>query len=99
MGGTQHVQSHTLCLQLTEYKERCEWALEVKRSPQEVVIECLALREQRSDIDLVADVTESQLKKVLLLCMLIVKYSVASQVPRHPPPPHIPIHLTHNSCT
>ena len=63
-----------MCLQLTEYKERCEWALEVKSSPQEVVIECLALREQCSDIDLVADVTESQLKKVLhVLCMLIVK--------------------------
>ena len=51
-------------MQLTEYKERCEWALEVKTLPQEVVMECLALREQRSNIDLVADVTESELKKV-----------------------------------
>jgi hypothetical protein len=48
---------------LTECKERCEWALEVKRLPQEVVMECLAIREQRSNIDLVADVTESQLNK------------------------------------
>ena len=51
-------------MQLTECKERCEWALEVKRLPHEVVMECLALREQRSNIDLVADVTEFELKKV-----------------------------------
>ena len=36
----------------------------MKGLPQEVVMECLALREQRSNIDLVADVTESQLQKV-----------------------------------
>ena len=43
-----NVHIHT-CLQLTEYKERCEWALEVKRSPQ-VVIDCLALREHVADV-------------------------------------------------
>ena len=53
-------------MQLTAYKEQCEWALDVKKIPHEVVIECLALREQRSNIDLVADVTESQLRKVYL---------------------------------
>ena len=36
----------------------------MKKIPHEVIIECLALREQRSNIDLVADVTESQLNKV-----------------------------------
>ena len=43
-------------------------------------MECLAVREQRADIDLVADVTESQLKKVhvhvrvfyYLICLGIV---------------------------
>ena len=53
-------------VQLTVYKEQCEWALDVKKIPHEVVIECLALREQRSNIDLVADVTESQLRKVYI---------------------------------
>jgi tektin-2 len=51
--------------QLTECKERCERALEAKKMPQEVVMECLAIREQRANIDLVADVTESELQKEL----------------------------------
>jgi tektin-2 len=50
---------------LTECKERCERALEAKKMPQEVVMECLAIREQRANIDLVADVTESELQKEL----------------------------------
>ena len=36
----------------------------MKGLPLEVTMECLALREQRTDIDLVADVTEAQLHKV-----------------------------------
>lgn len=56
-----------MCLfgQLTEYKERCEWCLELKGLPLDVVIECLALREQRTDIDLVSDVVENELQKVI----------------------------------
>ena len=55
---------------------QCEWALDVKRIPQEVVMECLAIREQRSGIDLVADVTESQLKKVQMCGNVIPVYCV-----------------------
>ena len=53
-------------MQLTKCKQCCERALEAKKMPQEVVMECLAIREQRSNIDLVADVTEAELKKVFI---------------------------------
>ncbi|CAI8024828.1 Tektin-B1, partial [Geodia barretti] len=52
-------------LQLTKCKECCEKALEAKMMPQEIVMECLGIREQRFNIDLVADVTESELEKEL----------------------------------
>ena len=52
-------------VQLVEYKERCEWSLEAKGLPLEVVIECMALREQRTGIDLVADAAEDELQKVV----------------------------------
>ena len=57
--------------QLTKCKECCEQALEAKKLPQEIVMECLGIREQRSNIDLVADVTESELRKVCttILCV------------------------------
>ena len=46
-------------LQLTKCKECCEQALEAKKMPQEIVMECLGIREQRSNIDLVADVKKT----------------------------------------
>ena len=58
------VYSNLDVLQLTKCKECCEQALEAKTMPQQIVMECLGIREQRSNIDLVADVTESELKKV-----------------------------------
>jgi tektin-2 len=50
---------------LTKCKECCEKALEAKKMPQEIVMECLGIREQRFNIDLVTDVTESELEKEL----------------------------------
>lgn len=52
--------------QLTERKERAERALEAKSLPLDVVLECLALREQRVSIDLVRDEVEAELQKVNL---------------------------------
>ena len=50
----------------------------MKGLPQEVVMECLALREQRSNIDLVADVTESQLQKVCAYLCTLYMYSTCT---------------------
>jgi len=48
---------------LQEEKERTEVALEAKKLPLDVAIECLMLRENRKDIDLVRDKVEEQLQK------------------------------------
>ena len=48
----------------------------MKGLPLEVTMECLALREQRTDIDLVADVTEAQLHKVYSQCDYILLHLI-----------------------
>ena len=49
---------------LTDCKNRTELAFEVKILPMDVVLECLALREQRVSVDLVRDEVEAELNKV-----------------------------------
>lgn len=48
---------------LEEEKERCERALEAKKVPLDISLECLMLREQRIGIDLVRDPVEANLGK------------------------------------
>ena len=67
-------------LQLTKCKECCEKALEAKKMPQEIVMECLGIREKRFNIDLVADVTESELEKV---CTVIGALFIQEQISSH----------------
>jgi hypothetical protein len=67
-------------LQLTKCKECCEKALEAKKMPQEIVMECLGIREQRFNIDLVTDVTESELEKV---CTVIGALFIQEQISSH----------------
>ena len=67
-------------LQLTKCKECCEKALEAKKIPQEIVMECLGIREQRFNIDLVADVTESELEQV---CTVIGALFIQEQISSH----------------
>ena len=49
---------------LADCKNRTELAFEVKMLPMDVVLECLALREQRVSVDLVRDEVEAELNKV-----------------------------------
>lgn len=49
---------------LTKEKERTERALEAKKVPLDIALECLMLREHRQAIDLVRDGVEAQLHKV-----------------------------------
>ena len=49
---------------LEREKERCERALEAKKVPLDIALECLMLREQRMGIDLVRDPVEANLGKV-----------------------------------
>ncbi|EDO37357.1 predicted protein, partial [Nematostella vectensis] len=48
---------------LTREKERTERALEAKKVPLDITLECLMLRENRQSIDLVRDEVEAQLHK------------------------------------
>lgn len=54
---------HEIALLQVE-KERTERALEAKKVPLDIALECLMLRENRLNIDLVRDEVESQLHKV-----------------------------------
>ena len=49
---------------LQQEKERTERALEAKKVPFDITLECLMLRENRQNIDLVRDEVEAQLHKV-----------------------------------
>lgn len=49
---------------LEREKERCERALEAKKVPLDIALECLMLREQRIGVDLVRDPVEANLGKV-----------------------------------
>lgn len=49
---------------LQQEKERTEQALEAKKVPLDITLECLMLRENRRNIDLVRDEVEGQLHKV-----------------------------------
>lgn len=49
---------------LQQEKERTERALEAKKVPLDITLECLMLRENRQSIDLVRDEVEAQLHKV-----------------------------------
>ena len=49
---------------LQQEKERTERALEAKKVPLDLTLECLMLRENRQNIDLVRDEVEAQLHKV-----------------------------------
>ena len=49
---------------LEREKEQCERALEAKKIPLDIALECLMLREQRIGIDLVRDPVEANLGKV-----------------------------------
>ena len=49
---------------LTNCKSRTELAFEVKALPMDVVLDCLALREQRVSVDVVRDEVEAELNKV-----------------------------------
>ena len=49
---------------LQQEKERTERALEAKKVPLDITLECLMLRENRQNIDLVRDEVEAQLHKV-----------------------------------
>ena len=49
---------------LQQEKERAEQALEAKKVPLDIAMECLMLREHRQAIDLVRDPVESELHKV-----------------------------------
>ena len=49
---------------LQQEKERTERALEAKKVPLDITLECLMLRESRQSIDLVRDEVEGQLHKV-----------------------------------
>lgn len=49
---------------LQQEKERAEQALEAKKVPLDIAMECLMLREHRQVIDLVRDPVEAELHKV-----------------------------------
>ena len=51
-------------VQLSEFKQCVERALEAKDLPLDVVLQCLSTREQRMSIDQVRDEVEGELHKV-----------------------------------
>lgn len=58
---------------LQQEKERTERALEAKKVPLDITLECLMLRENRQNIDLVRDEVEAQLHKVMTKLNFLTK--------------------------
>ena len=61
-------------------KERAEQALEAKKVPLDIAMECLMLREHRQAIDLVRDPVEAELHKVKYCTMVSAAFETNQQI-------------------